>query len=165
MDHSVVRAPYDGIVTQVNKLQLGMYLVAGTPAFGLVSTDHVWVEAEPKETELTYAKPAILSTSAVDTYPGRTWDGTVQSVAPATDQDFSLLPAENSSGNWVKVVQRIPVRVRLDTQAGRSAAARRHERRDRHRHRPRPHLCRDSVLRTHADAQRSSPNRWCRIAR
>ncbi len=56
MNHSVVRAPYDGIVTQVNKLQLGMYLGASTAAFGLVSTDHVWVEAEPKETQLTYAK-------------------------------------------------------------------------------------------------------------
>ena len=118
MDHSVVKAPYDGIVTQVNKLQPGMYLGASTAAFGLVSTDHVWVEAEPKETQLTYAKNGDPVDVSFDIYPGRTWKGTVQSVAPATDQNFSLLPAQNSSGNWVKVVQRIPVRVRVDMKAG-----------------------------------------------
>jgi membrane fusion protein (multidrug efflux system) len=118
MAHSVVRAPYDGIVTQVSKLQLGMYLGASTAAFGLVSTDHVWVEAEPKETQLTYAKDGDPVDVSFDLYPGRTWQGTVESVAPATDQNFSLLPAQNSSGNWVKVVQRIPVRVRVDMKAG-----------------------------------------------
>jgi membrane fusion protein (multidrug efflux system) len=118
MNHSVVRAPYDGIVTQVNKLQLGMYLGASTAAFGLVSTDHVWVEAEPKETELTHAKNGDPVDVSFDIYPGRTWSGTVQSIAPATDQNFALLPAQNSSGNWVKVVQRIPVRVRVDMKAG-----------------------------------------------
>nr|WP_294529092.1 HlyD family secretion protein [uncultured Rhodopila sp.] len=118
MNHSVVRAPYDGIVTQVNKLQPGMYLGASTAAFGLVSTDHVWVEAEPKETQLTYAKAGDRVDVSFDLYPGRTWNGTVQSVAPATDQNFSLLPAENSSGNWVKVVQRIPIRVQVDLKPG-----------------------------------------------
>jgi membrane fusion protein, multidrug efflux system len=118
MNHSVVRAPYNGIVTQVNKLQIGMYLGASTAAFGLVSTDHVWVEAEPKETQLTYAKNGDPVDVSFDLYPGRTWSGTVESVAPATDQNFSLLPAENSSGNWVKVVQRIPVRVRVDMKPG-----------------------------------------------
>jgi membrane fusion protein, multidrug efflux system len=118
MNHSVVRAPYNGIVTQVNKLQIGMYLGASTAAFGLVSTDHVWVEGEPKETQLTYAKNGDPVDVSFDLYPGRTWSGTVESVAPATDQNFSLLPAENSSGNWVKVVQRIPVRVRVDMKPG-----------------------------------------------
>jgi membrane fusion protein (multidrug efflux system) len=118
MDHSVVRAPYDGIVTQVNKLQIGMYLGASTAAFALVSTDHVWVEAQPKETQLTYARDGNPVDVSFDIYPGRTWRGVVDSVAPATDQNFSLLPAENSSGNWVKVVQRIPVRVRVDVKPG-----------------------------------------------
>ena len=118
MNHSVVRAPYNGIVTQVNKLQIGMYLGASTAAFGLVSTDHVWVEAQPKETQLTYAKNGDPVDVSFDIYPGRTWSGTVESVAPATDQNFSLLPAENSSGNWVKVVQRIPVRVRVEMKPG-----------------------------------------------
>ena len=117
-NHSVVRASYDGIVTQVNKLQLGMYLGASSAAFGLVSTDHVWVEAQPKETQLTYAKNGDQVDVSFDIYPGRSWHGSVQSVAPATDQNFSLLPAENSSGNWVKVVQRIPVRVRVDMKPG-----------------------------------------------
>jgi membrane fusion protein (multidrug efflux system) len=117
-DHAVVRAPFDGIVTQVNKLQIGMYLGASTAAFGLVSTDHVWVEAEPKETQLTYAKNGDRVEVSFDLYPNRTWDGAVDSVAPATDQNFALLPAQNSSGNWVKVVQRIPVRIRVDMKAG-----------------------------------------------
>ena len=72
------------------------------------------MEAQPKETQLTYAKKGNHVDVTFDLYPGRTWDGTVQDIAPATDQNFSLLPAENSSGNWVKVVQRIPVRVRVD---------------------------------------------------
>lgn len=118
MNHATVRAPYDGIVTQVAKLQVGMYLGASSAAFGLVSTDHVWVQAEPKETQLTDAKPGDPVNVTFDIYPGRTWKGTVESIAPATDQNFSLLPAENSSGNWVKVVQRIPLRVRVDRKAG-----------------------------------------------
>jgi membrane fusion protein, multidrug efflux system len=118
MDHATVRAPYSGIVTQVSKLQKGMYLGASAAAFGLVSTDHVWVEAQPKETQLTYAKPGDHVEVTFDIYPGRTWDGVVESIAPATDQQFSLLPAQNSSGNWVKAVQRLPVRVRVDRRPG-----------------------------------------------
>jgi membrane fusion protein (multidrug efflux system) len=95
-----------------------MYLGASSAAFGLVSTDHVWVQAEPKETQLTDAKPGDPVNVSFDIYPGRTWKGTVESIAPATDQNFSLLPAENSSGNWVKVVQRIPLRVRVDRKPG-----------------------------------------------
>jgi membrane fusion protein, multidrug efflux system len=118
LNHATVRAPYDGIVTQVNKLQPGMFLPAGTAAFGFVSTQHVWVESEPKETALTWARPGDHATVTIDAYPGRIWDGVVQSISPATDQQFSLLPAENSSGNWVKVVQRLPVRVRIDRHPG-----------------------------------------------
>ncbi|MEO8714490.1 MAG: HlyD family secretion protein, partial [Acetobacteraceae bacterium] len=113
MNHAVVRAPYDGVVTQVNKLQVGQYLPAGTAAFGLVGDDEFWVAAEPKETALTHAREGDPATITVDAYPGITWQGTVTSIAPATDQQFSLLPAQNSSGNWVKVVQRVPVRVSL----------------------------------------------------
>jgi membrane fusion protein (multidrug efflux system) len=87
-------------------------------AFGLVSDDRMWVEAQPKETQLTYAKTGDHVDVSFAMYPGRTWNDTVQSVAPATYQNFSLLPTENSSGNWVKVVQRIPVRVRFDIKPG-----------------------------------------------
>jgi membrane fusion protein (multidrug efflux system) len=110
-NHAIVRAPFNGVVTEVDKLQPGQFLAAGTAAFGLVATGDIWVATEPKETELTYVRPGQLVTVTVDAYPGHVWRGTVQSVAPATDQEFSVLPAQNSSGNWVKVVQRLPVRV------------------------------------------------------
>jgi membrane fusion protein, multidrug efflux system len=93
----------------------GKYLQASTTAFYLVATDHVWVDANPKETELTYVRPGHPVTVTVDTYPDAQWGGTVESISPAAAQEFSLLPAQNTSGNWVKVVQRIPMRVRVDT--------------------------------------------------
>lgn len=110
-DHSIVRAPFTGVVTQVNKLQPGQFLAAGTAAFGMVQSGGMWVAAEPKETALTFVHPGQAATVTVDAYPGDIWHGTVQSIAVATDQEFSVLPAQNSSGNWVKVVQRVPVRV------------------------------------------------------
>jgi membrane fusion protein, multidrug efflux system len=113
--HTTVRAPFAGIVTNVPALQPGQYLAAAATAFNIVSTDHVWVQASPKETELTYVKPGQKATVYVDTYPGQQWSGTVESISPASASSFSLLPAENTSGNWVKVVQRIPMRVRVDT--------------------------------------------------
>ena len=112
---SVVRAPYNGTVTNVPSLQLGMYLPASTAAFNLVDTDRVWVEAQPKETELTDVRPGEPATITVDTYPGPEWRGTVASIGPAAQSEFALLPAQNTSGNWVKVVQRIPLRVQIDT--------------------------------------------------
>jgi membrane fusion protein (multidrug efflux system) len=84
-------------------------------AFYLVATDHLWVDSNPKETELTYVRPGQPVTVTVDTYPDVAWHGVVDSISPAAAQEFSLLPAQNTSGNWVKVVQRIPMRVRLDT--------------------------------------------------
>ena len=113
--HTVVRAPFNGVVTSVPSIQPGRYLAAANTAFYLVDTDHVWVHANPKETELTYVRPGQDVTVTVDTYPGRKWKGTVASISPAAAQQFSLLPAQNTSGNWVKVVQRIPVRVAVDT--------------------------------------------------
>jgi membrane fusion protein, multidrug efflux system len=115
LSHTVVKAPFAGIVTNVPSIAPGKYLQASTTAFYLVATDHVWVDANPKETELTNVRvgqPAVVS---VDTYPDRQWAGTVESISPAAAQEFSLLPAQNTSGNWVKVVQRIPMRVRVDT--------------------------------------------------
>lgn len=113
--HTTVTAPMDGVVTQVPSLQPGQYLQAATPAFSLVATDHMWIEANPKETELTYVRPGQTATVTVDTYPGVEWHGTVDSLSPASGAQFSVLPAQNTSGNWVKVVQRIPIRVRIDT--------------------------------------------------
>jgi membrane fusion protein (multidrug efflux system) len=115
LDHTVVKAPFAGIVTNVPSIAPGKYLQASTTAFYLVATDHVWVDANPKETELTYVQPGQPVTVTVDTYPDGQWRGTVESISPAAAQEFSLLPAQNTSGNWVKVVQRIPMRVRVDT--------------------------------------------------
>ena len=115
LDHATVKAPFAGTVTSVPSIAPGKYLPASTTAFYLVDTDTVWVEANPKETELTYVRPGQPVTVTVDTYPGVEWHGTVQSVSPAAAQEFSLLPAQNTSGNWVKVVQRVPMRIRVDT--------------------------------------------------
>lgn len=116
--HTVVKAPFAGVVTNVPSLQPGQYLAAAAIAFNIVSSDHVWVQASPKETELTYVRPGQTVTITVDTYPGRKWTGIVESISPASASSFSLLPAENTSGNWVKVVQRIPMRVRVDNAPG-----------------------------------------------
>jgi membrane fusion protein (multidrug efflux system) len=116
--HTAVLAPFDGVVTSVDSLQPGQYLAAATAAFGLVSSKDVWVEAFPKETQLTWAKPGDPATVSVDTYPGRQWTGVLDSLSPASGASFSVLPAQNASGNWVKVVQRIPIRVRLALKPG-----------------------------------------------
>ena len=118
LDHTVIYAPFDGIVTQVDTVQPGMYLAAATAAFGIISTKDIWVEANPKETELTYVKPGDPVQISVDTYPDRTWQGEVETIAPNSGSEFSILPAQNTSGNWVKVVQRIPVRIRIDRKPG-----------------------------------------------
>ncbi|HLY54379.1 MAG TPA: HlyD family secretion protein [Stellaceae bacterium] len=111
LDHAVVHAPADGVTTNVPNLQAGHYLAAGTPAFGLVLDGTTYIDANPKETQLTWVRPGQPVAVTVDTYPGVTWDCAVASLAPASRSEFSLLPAQNTSGNWVKVVQRIPVRV------------------------------------------------------
>ncbi|MDE2514688.1 MAG: HlyD family secretion protein [Rhodospirillales bacterium] len=113
---SVIRAPFAGIVTQVDSVQPGMYLGASQAAFGLVATQRAWVTANPKETELTWVKPGDAVTVTVDTYPGHHWKGHVESISPVSGSEFSVLPAQNTSGNWVKVVQRIPVRIVIDEQ-------------------------------------------------
>ncbi len=118
LDHTVLRAPFSGIVTQVESVQPGMYLAAATAAFGIVSRERIWIEANPKETELTHVKTGDPVSISVDTYPGRRWSGTVESIAPNSGSEFSILPAQNTSGNWVKVVQRIPVRIRIDRKDG-----------------------------------------------
>jgi len=118
LNDTTVRAPFDGVVTNVNALQPGSYLEAAQQAFSLVSTRNMWIAANPKETELTYVKPGQPVTITVDTYPGVEWKGKVASVSPASGASFALLPAQNTSGNWVKVVQRIPMRVTIDDTAG-----------------------------------------------
>ncbi|QND47201.1 HlyD family secretion protein [Rhizobium lusitanum] len=118
LDDTVVRAPFDGITTNVPSLQVGAYLTAAQQGFSLVSTTNMWINASPKETELTYVKTGQKVTISVDAYPGVTWKGTVSSISPASGASFSLLPAQNTTGNWVKVVQRIPMIISIDDTQG-----------------------------------------------
>ncbi|MEW5424970.1 HlyD family secretion protein [Amorphus sp. 3PC139-8] len=111
-----VRAPFAGIASKTPKP--GQYINPGTAVMSLISTEGVWVDANFKETQLTHVTPGQSVEVKVDTYPGQIWQGTVASVAPATGSEFSVLPAQNATGNWVKVVQRIPVRIALDASAG-----------------------------------------------
>jgi membrane fusion protein (multidrug efflux system) len=114
LSYTEVRAPADGIVTKVEQLQPGDYIPAAAPVFALVSDTDVWVEANFKETQLTYMRPGQDAVIAIDAYPGREFHGKAASASPGTGSSFSLLPPENASGNWVKVVQRLPVRITLD---------------------------------------------------
>ncbi len=114
LSYATVSAPSDGIVTGVEHLQDGSYLPAATPAFVLVSTHDVWVEADFKEDQLAHMRPGNSATVRIDAYPGRTFRAVVASITPGTGSQFSVLPPENATGNWVKVVQRLDVRLRLE---------------------------------------------------
>lgn len=113
LSHTTVRAPTDGIVTGVEHLQVGAYLPQATPAFVLVSSHDVWVEADFKENQLANIRPGDRATVGIDAYPGRTFHAVVASITPGTGAQFSVLPPENATGNWVKVVQRLDVRLKL----------------------------------------------------
>ncbi len=114
--NTVIRAPISGIAANVTNLPVGSFLEPAQPAFTLVATDHVWIEANLKETELTYLRAGNPVTIEVDTYPHHKWVGRVADIGPATGAEFALIPPQNASGNWVKTVQRIPVRVRIESQ-------------------------------------------------
>jgi len=114
LSYAAVTAPQDGVVTKVESLQVGSYINASQPVFTLVSTHNVWVEANFKEVQLTHMRTGQKATVAVDALPGRKLTATVTSLSPGTGSEFSALPAENATGNWVKVVQRVPVRLQLD---------------------------------------------------
>lgn len=118
LSYTIVRAPVDGVVTKVEQIQAGDYIQAGAPLFALVADKDIWIEANFKETDLTYVHAGQKATFTLDTYPGRTFSAVVESVSPGTGSSFSLLPPENSSGNWVKVVQRLPVRLAITDPPG-----------------------------------------------
>ncbi len=114
LTYTVIRAPMDGIVSKVDRLQPGAYINAAAPVFSLISNTTVWVEANFKETELVNMRTGQQATIDLDAYPDRTFHGTVESLGSGTGSSFSLLPPENATGNWVKVVQRLPVRIDID---------------------------------------------------
>ncbi len=116
LGRSTIKAPFDGVISQVPKV--GDFARTGSPLMSIVSTAGVWVEANFKETDLTHMAAGQKTELSVDTYPGRIFEGHVDSISQATGAEFAVLPAQNSTGNWVKVVQRIPVRIAVDTKDG-----------------------------------------------
>ncbi|MFK0692710.1 HlyD family secretion protein [Mesorhizobium sp. IMUNJ 23033] len=110
---TTVRAPADGVISQASSFKVGQYVGSGTPLFSLVETGDTWIDANFKETQLTNMKPGQKAEIVVDTYPGKTFEATVKAIGAGTGAEFSLLPAQNATGNWVKVTQRIPVRLEL----------------------------------------------------
>jgi membrane fusion protein (multidrug efflux system) len=114
LDHTVLRAPIDGIATQVEQIQLGRFVTAGTPVFSIIDIDHPWVDANPKESDFTYVGVGQPVTLDVDAFPNHVFKGYVGSLSPGTGAQFAILPPQNATGNFVKVVQRVPVRIYFD---------------------------------------------------
>ena len=112
LSRTAVYAPSDGIITNM-RLQFSEYVTAGKPVFSLISSDAPWVEANLKETDLTNIKVGQTADVVVDSYPDRVFKAEVESISPATGAEFAVLPPQNATGNWVKVVQRLPVKLRL----------------------------------------------------
>ena len=116
LERTQVVAPATGIVSNL-KLQVGEYVEEGSPVFTLIQADPVWIEANLKETQLTHVRVGQSVRVRIDAYPGRSWTAQVSTIAPATGAEFALLPPQNATGNWVKVVQRVPVHLHVERPA------------------------------------------------
>ena len=114
LDHTVLRAPMAGVATQVEQIQLGRFVAAGTPVFSIIDIDHPWVDANPKESDFTHVGIGQPVTLDVDAFPDHLFKGTIGSLSPGTGAQFAILPPQNATGNFVKVVQRVPVRIYFD---------------------------------------------------
>ncbi|MGA2289151.1 HlyD family secretion protein [Bradyrhizobium sp.] len=114
LDHTAMRAPMAGVATQVEQIQLGRFVAAGTPMFSIIDIANPWVDANPKESDFTYVTVGEPVTIEVDAFPDHVFKGTVGSLSPGTGAQFAILPAQNATGNFVKVVQRVPVRIYFD---------------------------------------------------
>ena len=114
LDHAVVRASMSGVATQVEQIQLGRYVTAGTPVFSIIDVAHPWVDANPKESDLTYVTEGQPVTLEVDAFPNHVFKGKIGSLSPGTGAQFAILPPQNATGNFVKVVQRVPIRIYFD---------------------------------------------------
>jgi membrane fusion protein (multidrug efflux system) len=112
--NTVLRAPIAGIATQVASIQMGRYLTAGMAVFSVISTDNAWVDANPKETDLTHVRVGQPVVITVDAFPSREWRGTVAAISPGTGAQFAILPPQNAAGNWIKIVQRVPLRIEFE---------------------------------------------------
>ncbi len=114
LDHTVLRAPMPGIATQVEQIQLGRFVAAGSPVFSVIDIDSPWVDANPKESDFTYVTVGQPVELDVDAFPNHVFKGYVGSLSPGTGAQFAILPPQNATGNFVKVVQRVPVRIYFD---------------------------------------------------
>ena len=114
LDLTTVRAPMNGVATQVDQIQLGRFVMAGAPVFSVIDTSNPWVDANPKESDFTYVAVGQSVTLDVDAFPNHVFKGTVGSLSPGTGAQFAILPPQNATGNFVKVVQRVPVRIYFD---------------------------------------------------
>ncbi|WP_375415161.1 HlyD family secretion protein [uncultured Bradyrhizobium sp.] len=114
LDHTTVRAPMNGTATQVDAIQLGRFVAAGTPVFSVIDISKPWVDANPKESDFTYVAPGQPVTVEVDAFPDHVFKATLGSLSPGTGAQFAILPPQNATGNFVKVVQRVPVRIYFD---------------------------------------------------
>lgn len=123
LSRTTVRAPADGIVSQTSRLQVGIITPTGVPALSLVVSDRAWVEANFKETDLDHMAVGQPAELTFDAYRGVKVRGHVQSIGAGTGSEFSVLPAQNANGNWVKVTQRVPVRIAIDGGASRPLIA------------------------------------------
>jgi membrane fusion protein (multidrug efflux system) len=115
LKNTTIVAPGAGVIAQADRLVVGQQVSPATAVLSLVETEDSWVEANFKETDLTKMVPGQSATVTIDAYPGRTLTGEVASIGAGTGSEFSLLPAQNATGNWVKVVQRVPVKIRITT--------------------------------------------------
>jgi membrane fusion protein (multidrug efflux system) len=115
LDLTTVRAPMNGIATLVDQIQLGRFVMAGSPVFSVIDTSKPWVDANPKESDFTYVAVGQPVTIDVDAFPNHVFKGTVGSLSPGTGAQFAILPPQNATGNFVKVVQRVPVRIYFDS--------------------------------------------------
>jgi membrane fusion protein (multidrug efflux system) len=114
LDHTTLKASIAGTATQVDNIQPGRFVAAGSPVLSIIDDQHPWVDANPKETDITWLRAGEKVDITVDTFPDRVFRGTVAAVSPGTGSQFAILPPQNASGNWVKVVQRVPVRIYFD---------------------------------------------------
>ncbi|CAM4340966.1 Secretion protein HlyD [Novosphingobium lubricantis] len=123
IERTVVRAPADGMVTQVSRLQVGQMVFPGVPMVSIVRDGSARVEANFKETDLAQMRPGQRAVIEIDAYPGLELAGHVESIGAGTGSEFSVLPAQNATGNWVKIIQRVPVRIAIDGKADRPLIA------------------------------------------
>ena len=117
MSRALIKAPFAGVVSNM-KLQVGEFVEQGAPMFSLIESGPVWIEANYKETQLTHMTAGQPAKVVADAYPDQEWPASVEAIAPATGAEFAVLPPQNATGNWVKVVQRVPVRIKVEQPPG-----------------------------------------------